>query len=117
MGRFYVQLSYQQNSVVSSYTWHNFFLLFTAIENNNIEIVKLLLDAGADPNIETFKSTTALHAAAEVVSVEGCLTLSCENKRKLLGFIVLQLYIFSIIFPWIIMFWVEKRLRAFIFSI
>lgn len=44
--------------------------LHSATENNNLEIVKLLLDAGADLNIEAFKYTTALHAAAEVGALE-----------------------------------------------
>lgn len=44
---------------------------FTAVENDNLEIVKLLLGAGADPNIVAFKSTSALHSAAEVVSEWG----------------------------------------------
>ncbi|KAG0721870.1 Ankyrin repeat and SOCS box protein 3 [Chionoecetes opilio] len=44
--------------------------LHTAIEKNHLAAVRMLLEAGADPNIEAFKNTSALHAAAETGSVE-----------------------------------------------
>ncbi|XP_063869199.1 ankyrin repeat and SOCS box protein 14-like isoform X1 [Scylla paramamosain] len=44
--------------------------LHAATENNSVEIVRALLDGGADPNIIAYKNTTALHAAAEVGALE-----------------------------------------------
>ena len=34
---------------------------------NNLEVVRMLLDGGGDPNIISYKNVTALHVAAEVV--------------------------------------------------
>ena len=39
----------------------------TATEMNNLEVVRMLLDGGGDPNIISYKNVTALHVAAEVV--------------------------------------------------
>ncbi|XP_045123479.1 ankyrin repeat and SOCS box protein 14-like isoform X2 [Portunus trituberculatus] len=44
--------------------------LHAATENNSVEIVKALLDGGADPNIIAYKNATALHSAAEVGALE-----------------------------------------------
>ena len=39
--------------------------LMYAVQNNNIELVRLLLENGADVNIENEQAETALHYAAE----------------------------------------------------
>ena len=39
--------------------------LHTAVQNGNIEIVKLLLDAGHDPNEANAEGLTPLHIAAQ----------------------------------------------------
>lgn len=48
-----------------NYPWNGMTLLHFACIKSKYEIVKLLLDNGADPNVRNIKGETALHSAAK----------------------------------------------------
>ncbi len=60
----YVNINYQSSDMMGATA------LYMAVQNNHIEIVKILLDHGADTEIKTYSGVTTLHRAVQDNNIE-----------------------------------------------